>query len=358
MRLLLVLSVVGAVLAAPFASGKKKNKEEITQTLAVPRDPPAAIVAQTRRLVFHTSVLSGKGLLTQQTHDAVRDLLRQNGGTQIVKVRAFVAGTGDLRRVPQIVSETFSEKKHLALPVVSVFQVGGLPLEGAQVVLESVSEAKKDVNPNGLFYVSAQEHSVDRPLQPLAGLAEQSLADLTSKLAGRGELLRVTCFASMLEEAGSIQAAMNARFPGAATNLVQARRASPRSSVACEAVARVLSSGPVLDSSVALVQGERVVLSGAQVAYGFSDEDARLAFRRMDRVLAPFGASIKTAAVLDLYPLSSSIATQVSRLRQEFVDPRHLAVSAVMRLEGLPGMDASFAIEAIAPAVSDSSTQP
>ena len=353
-----MLSLVGAVWTAPVAFGKKKNKEEITQTLAVPRDPPAAIVAQTRRLVFHTSVLSGKGLLTQQTREAVRDLLRQNGGTQIVKVRAFVAGTGDLRRVPQIVSETFSEKRHLQVPVVSVFQVGGLPLEGAQVVLESVSEARKDVNPNGLFFVWAQEHAVDQPLQPLAGLAEQSLADLASKLAGRAEMLRVTCFASMLEGAASIQAAMNARFPGAATDLVQARRASARSSVACEGAARVISAGATSDASVGLVQAERVVLSGAQVAYGFTDEDARLAFRRLDRVLAPFGASLKSAAVLDLYPLSSSIATQVSRLRGEFVDREHAPVTAVLRMEGLPGMDASFAIEAIAPATSEGLGQP
>lgn len=289
MRFLLLAGLIAAVFLTPFAAGKKKNKEEVTQTLAVPRDPPAAIVAQTRRLVFHTSVLTGKGLLSQQTRDAVRDILKQNGGTQIVKVRAFVAGTGDLRRVPQIVSETFSDKKHLPLPVVSVFQVGGLPLEGAQIVLESISEAKRDVNPGGLIFVGAQEHSVGEPLKPLGPLAEQSLGDLTAKLSGRGEALKVTCFASMLDEAGVIRAAMAARFPAAATDLVQTRRASPRSSVACDAVARAVGAAGSPDAAAAVVASDRVVLSSAQVAYGFGDEDARLAFRRLDRVLAGFG---------------------------------------------------------------------
>ncbi len=348
MKNVLVWCLVGAVLA-PVATGKKKNKEEVTQTLAVPRDPPAAIVVQTRRLVFHTSALSAKGLLTQQTRDAVRDILKQNGGTQIVRVRAFVAGAGDLRRVPQIVSETFAEKKHLQVPVVSVFQVGGLPMEGAQVVLESVSEAKRDMNPNGLVYVAAQEHSVDAALQPLGKLAEQSLADVTGKLAGRGEALRVTCYASSLEEGAGIRAAIEARFPGAAADLVQARRASARSSVACEAVARALGPENAGDAGVAYVTAERVVLSGEQVAYGFGDEDARLAFRRMERMLGTFGASLKGAAVLDLYPLSASIAAQVTRLRNEFVDAAHAPATTVLRLEGIPGMDASFAIEAVVP---------
>ena len=69
-------------------------------------------------------------------------------------------------------------------------------------------------------------------------------------------------------------------------------------------------------------------------------------------------ALIKTAAIMELYPLSSSIAAQASRLRLEFADRGHPSITEVMRLEGLPGMDASFAIEAIAPAGIESPTQP
>ena len=357
MRLLLALGLAGALLLSPLATAKKKDKEENTQTLEIPRDPPAAVVAQTRRLVFHTSALIGKGLLSQQTREAVHDVMKQNGGLQIVKLRAFVAGTGDIRRVPQIISETFSERKHLQVPAVSVFQIGALPLEGAQVVLESISEAKRDLNAQGLLFVPAVEHAVNQPLQPLGALAEAALADATAKLAGKGQALQVTCFATMLDNAASIQAAMAARFPGAALDLVQTQRAASRSSVACEAVARNLAGtgdGP----GVALVNAERVVLTGTQVAYGFSDDDGRLAFRRMDRALSMFGASLKTAAVLEVYPLSSSIAAQTARIRPEFLDGARQEVTSTVRLEGLPGMDASFALEAIAPAARELGVQP
>src|SRR5205814_4019555 len=74
------------------------------------------------------------------------DALPISNGATIVKLRAFVAGSGDLRRAPAIVSETFAVK-HLPLPAVSVIQVGALPMEGAQVILESIAVAKKETNP-------------------------------------------------------------------------------------------------------------------------------------------------------------------------------------------------------------------
>lgn len=344
MKSLLMLCLACA-LTLTLADGKKKNKDDITQTLEVLPDPPSAVVAETRRLVFHTSALSGKGLLSQQTREAVREILKQANGAPVVKIRAFVAGTGDLRRIPQIVSEAFTEKKHLPLPVVSVIQAGGLPLEGAQVVIESIFEAKHDVNPLGLLYVAARERSVEQPLQPLVTLAEQSLADLAGQLAGHGEALSVTCFATLLDDAARISAAMAAKFPGAALDLVQTQRAATRSAVSCEAVARATSN------DAASVSSGRVVLTGTQVAYGFSDDDARLAYKRMDRVLAPFGASTKTAAVLNIYSLSQSITAQAARLRPAFIDTAHPPATSAVRFEGLPGMDASFALEAVAPAL-------
>src|SRR6266568_1998957 len=96
---------------------KKKKPEDITQTLALPPDPPATVTAETARLVFHVSPLSGKGLLSQQVRDALKALLKTEGGATIVKMRAFVAGSGDLRRVSFFVSETSTEK-HLPLPAV------------------------------------------------------------------------------------------------------------------------------------------------------------------------------------------------------------------------------------------------
>src|ERR1700685_2998949 len=144
-----------AALAAAFVviAVGGKNPDD-TQILELPKDPPMVAIGETNRLVFHVSPLSAKGLLSQQTRDALKAILKASGGIPVIHIRAFVAGSGDLRRVPQIVSEIFTEKK-MALPSVSLVQAGGLPLENAQVVIETVSTAKREVNPDGLTFVEA-----------------------------------------------------------------------------------------------------------------------------------------------------------------------------------------------------------
>ena len=69
-----------------------------------------------------------------------------------MKLRAFVAGSGDLRRIGEIAGEMFLEK-HLPLPALSVAQVGALPLEGAQIVIEATEADRKVVNPAGLPFL-------------------------------------------------------------------------------------------------------------------------------------------------------------------------------------------------------------
>src|SRR6266571_36944 len=220
---------------------KKKKPEEITQTLALPQDPPATITAETSRLVFHVSPLSAKGLLSQQVRDALKALLKSTGSASIVKLRALVAGSGDLRRVPAIVSETFAVK-HLPLPAVSVIQVGALPMEGAQVILESIAVTKKETNPLGLVFVSGQAASSETPLVKVAPLAQKSMADLKTALlaagSGPADTLRVTCFCSTLEDHAAVRAVVEPDYRHAALNFVQLQRSPFRSLVECEAVAR------------------------------------------------------------------------------------------------------------------------
>src|SRR5215831_11390651 len=88
---------------------RKKKKEEETQTLQVPKDLPAAVVGETRRLTFRVTPLSARGLLSQQIRDALKAVARDSGGETVLKIRAFVAGTGDLRRVRDLVSDAFAE---------------------------------------------------------------------------------------------------------------------------------------------------------------------------------------------------------------------------------------------------------
>src|SRR5271166_1993360 len=219
------------VVAPEDKSKKKKKGDEITQALAAPPELPAAVTAETDRLVYQVTPLSSKGLLSQQTRDALKALLKSNRGP-IVKLRAFVAGSGDLRRIGEIAGEMFLEK-HLALPALSVAQVGALPLEGAQVVIEATEVDRKVVNPAGVAFLSGQ---------PAASVGE-SIEKLKSVLAGAGmqadDALAVTCFVSSLDDQRDTQRAMAASFPSAALNYVQMQRSPVTPASDCEAVARL-----------------------------------------------------------------------------------------------------------------------
>ena len=149
---LFCLLLAGNLSAQKKKKPNKKDLEPPTQVLEVVPDPPDAIAAETTRLSFQVSALSAKGLLTQQVKDALKSLAKENHGAQLVKIRAFVAGSGDLRRVAMIVAEEFTDQKKM-LPVVSTVQVGGLPMVGAQVLLEGISLERRTVNPNGLAFV-------------------------------------------------------------------------------------------------------------------------------------------------------------------------------------------------------------
>ena len=314
-------------------AAKKKNPDDVTQTLDLPKDPPMVAIGETSRLVFHTSPLSAKGLLSQQTRDALKTILKLNGGARIIHVRAFVAGSGDLRRVPQIVSEIFTEKK-MPLPSVSVVQGGGLPLEGAQVVLETVSAGKKEVNPGGLLFVEARQFTANSPSAPLKPLLDQSLARLAERMPG-ATALQVSCFVSDLTNASELSAAIAARFPSAAVDLVQTQRASLRTLAACEGIARAAGSGPA-------VKAPRLAFTGTQVAFGTEEQNAQLAFQRLDRELADVGIEPSDIVSMNIYPLSLPIAELAARVR-----PAQGGLT-IVPFEGVASIDSSFAVDAVA----------
>jgi len=343
----------------------KEEKEEETQTLQLPKDPPAALTAETRRLIYQVTPLSAKGLLSQQTRDALKWLLHSANGAGIVKLRAFVAGSGDLRRVRELVSETFTEHK-LPLPVLSVVQVGVLPLEGAQLVVESTAIAKKDVNDHGLVYISAQGASAGGPLDPVLPLAEQSLRHLATAVKAAGsepdDVLRVTCFLSSLDKFAEVRRLVASAYSNAALNFMQVQRAPLHALAECEAVARLrwdtgaaihvidpagLPPSPQL-SQIALIGAPRVILSGNQQAFGFQDADARLAFQRLERSLSQEGGSLNKVAFASFYPLSARISEQVRKISAEFYDHARPPAGTLLPFEGLPSMDAGFAVDVVA----------
>jgi enamine deaminase RidA (YjgF/YER057c/UK114 family) len=360
----LVALVCGLAIAA-WPGEQKKKKEEETQTRQLPKELPNAVVGDTRRLTFHVTPLSSKGLLSQQIRDALKALSHATGGNTVLKIRAFVAGSGDVRRVRDLVSEVFTDRRQ-PLPALSLIQAGGLPLEGAQVVLEAIAAGKKEVNPYGLAFLSAQVAASENPLDPVAPLTAKSLAALRQAVQAAGSepagVVRVTCFLSSLENLAATRKLVEAEYPRAALDYVQTQRAPIRALAACEAVARLRGDvGARLrlvnaeglppqpgESQIALVGAPRVVLTGAQVSFGFEEQDARLAFGRLQKVLEQAGVSARDVAFAHCYPLSSGIAAQVRSVRSEFFGAAHSPAGALLLFEGLPSMDAGFAVDVVA----------
>jgi enamine deaminase RidA (YjgF/YER057c/UK114 family) len=301
------IAILAAVFLSLVVAGKKKNPDDFTQVLELPKDPPMVAIGETSRLVFHVSPLSAKGLLSQQTREALKSILKMSGGGQVIHLRAFVAGSGDLRRVPQIVSEVFTAKK-MPLPSVSVVLAGALPLEDAQVAIEAVSEAKKEVNSTGLTFVEAKPP--DQLLSQLRGLTP----------------LKVTCFVSAVDGAG----ALAARFPAVAVDVVQTQRTPAPSEARCEAVASGGRTSP------------RLAFTGTQVAFGTNAKAASLAFQRLDRELSAAGVPSSDIIETRVYALSERLGDLARRV--------HTSPGAFMvfPFEGVASLDGSFAIDSVA----------
>ncbi len=275
-----------ALLTISSLSAQKKKKEEETQTLRLPEELPSAVTGETRRLAFHTTPLSAKGLLSPQVRDALKALQHEAGGETVLKIRVFVAGTGDLRHVRDLVSEFFAGHKQ-PLPTIALIKVGALPLEGAQVELEAIAEAKKDVNPAGVAFVSPTVATAEDPLGPVQPLIQKSIAGLRESLAAAklapSDAIRVTCFVSSLAGLAETRSLVEAEYPHAALDFVQPERAPREAMAACEAVARLheAPAQPVQfigtnggESQSALVAAPQVVLTGSQYSFGYQESDA------------------------------------------------------------------------------------
>jgi enamine deaminase RidA (YjgF/YER057c/UK114 family) len=353
LRLALCIAIGSMLLSGqlPGVDNKKKKKKakkeepEITQVLEVPKDPPSAVIVQTERLVFHVSPLSAKGLLSQQIRDGIKALWSANHGAQIVKIRAFVAGSGDMRRVPAIVSEMFTEKR-LALPAVSVVQVGGLPLDGAQVVLESIAMEKKVGNPNGIAFVAGQPATVGDAVGPL------------KSALGPMEPRAITCFLNTLDGVNNVRSQIAATYPKAVATYVQLRRDTSGDFVECEAIAAA-DKAPANGieyrnaregrySDVAVVGPGKLVLSGTQLAFGGSEADIRLAFGRLEKAMNPVGGKLSDVVSTRFYPLTSAAAEATRKVRFEFYDAKKPPASTLLIFEGLPSLDALLGLEVVA----------
>jgi hypothetical protein len=305
-------------------------QDKQTQTIGVPRDPPLVAIGETSKLVFHVSPLSGEGLLSQQTRQALKTIQKLNDGAPIIHIRAFSAGNGDIRRIPQIVSDALGDK-HGPLPSVSVLQVGRLTLNGAQVVLETVSQGKKDTNKDGLTFHPAEDVLAIDPATSEVTLLQTSVDRLAAKMDGK-PALSVTCFVSTLDDPAEFARIVANRFPGATTNIVQPRRLAWQTAASCEGVSR----GGGLAS-------QRLAFSGTQVAFGAEEKDALLAVQHLDRTLGEANAPRSAATFLRLYLLAPG--TRAVALKEIGVSTQVVSLP----VEGVGAVSAGFAIDAINP---------
>ena len=325
----------------PVRQGKEDTRKD--QPLApLVRAPRPAVSAETSRLVFRTSTLSAKGLLSQQTRDALRALVKAHGTEEVLKLRAFVAGSGDMRRVQEIVAEVFADKHDL--PALTVVQVGALPLDRSQVIIESIGEAKKTVNPNGLAFISAQ------PAPSLDGAVQKVKTLLQGNGMRMESLLRMTCFVSSLD--GVPDQPAGVPIP---VTIVQMQRQPVRPAAACEAIAHVeqprtepveFVAGPSGAAEMAVVSAPRVVMSGSQLAFGEQDPDVKLAFERLQKDIHDANGDMRRTVMAHYYLLSSTVSGQVRKLRGEY-EGTALPASTMLDFEGLPSIDAVFAMEVV-----------
>ena len=326
-RLLVASAVVFAV--AVTISAKKKNPDESTQSLDLPKEPPMVSVGETGRLTFHVSPLTSRGLLSQQTRDALKAVLKENSGAQVVHIRAFVAGSGDARRVPQIVSEVFSDKK-LALPSVSVVQVGGLPLENAQVELEVISSSKREVNPDGLVFIPGQTMTSPDGASATAPLLQKSLDAVTARLNGATPVA-ATCFVSQMANPTALLAPFLLASRARQSVWCNPQRAPWQALASCEAVGR--GGGKNVG---------RLAFSGTQISFGYEEKDAARAFERLKHDLAEAAGPSAAIVAANVYALSPPVADIARKLC-----PATEALT-VLPFDGVAAMDAGFAVDAVA----------
>ena len=334
-----LLMLLLTLTTAQLYSQKKKNEEPKPQVLPLPPELPMALAAEAETLDFHISPLLKTGGLAAQIRQSLDDLIRDTHGETIVKLRAFVAGAGDARRVQTQAADLFTERK-LPLPVLSVLQVGALGDEAAKVVIEAVVSTHRTVNPNGLAFIAGQtgpslKEAMDK-LQAsvkLAGVAPETL-------------LTTTCFTSVIENYDVVRAGLLKMFPNTSVNVVQALRDPPNDSSMCEAIGQLTQKPEkkvafLSESRTVQVKEGRLIFTGMQLTFGSFLDDAQQSFQRLQRAAKALG---QTDVAVEVNAFSLNVYA-ASALRKMTSFPQN--TFTIQRVEGLPAIDASAGIEAI-----------
>jgi enamine deaminase RidA (YjgF/YER057c/UK114 family) len=330
-----------------FQHDSKKYQEPKPQVLPLPAELPMAVTADTQTLDFHISPLLHTGGLSAQIRQSLNDLIRDTHGETIVKLRAFVAGTGDARRVQSEAVSIFTDHK-LQLPVLSILQVGGLAGDAAQVVIEAVVSTHRNVNPAGLAFITGQYG--------------RNFADALSHLKASAEvaqvapdrMLTVTCFTAVMSDYDSRRAIVQSAFPKSEINIVQALRDPATEATMCESIGQ-LSEAPSQGDLVrldkihtTLVNAKHLVFTGLQLCFGSFLDDAQEANQRLRRAANGAGSNMQSetfanaAIQIDAFSLTPAAG---SALRKTTSFPS--STFTVLPVEGLTAIDATAGIDAV-----------
>jgi len=164
-------------------------------------------------------------------------------------------------------------------------------------------------------------------------------------------LLRMTCFVSSLAGVP----AQPAGVPIAVT-IVQMQREPVRPRAACEAIARVeqprkeplqFVDGTSGAPEMAVVSAPRVVMTGSQLGFGEQEPDVKLAFERLRQDIHSANGDLQRTVMAHYYVLSGAVSEQVRKLRGEF-EGTALPASTMLGFQGLPSIDAAFAMDVVA----------
>ncbi len=306
-----------------------------------------AVTAETQTLDFHISPLLRTGGLSAQIRQSLNDLIRDTHGETIVKLRAFVAGTGDARRVQSEAVSIFTDHK-LQLPVLSIVQVGGLAEAAAQVVIEAVVSTHKTVNPAGLAFITGQ---YGRNFSDALGRLKASAA---AAQVGPDRMLTITCFTSAMSDYDARHALVQTAFPKSEINIVQALRDPATEATMCESIGQLTdapSQGEIvrLDKAHAtLVSARHLVFTGLQLCFGSFLDDAQEANQRLRRAANGAGSNLQSetfanaAVQIDAFSLTPAAG---SALRKMTSFPA--STFTVLPVEGLTAIDATAGIDAV-----------
>lgn len=336
------LLVFAAIALAGF-SHKKKDDEPKPQVLPLPKELPRALAAEAANLRFLTTPLVKPGRLSIQIREVLSDLIKTTRGETIIKLRAFVAGAGDTRRVQEMVSDMFTDKK-VPLPVLTIIQVGGLGEESG-VVVEAVVEARKPLNPNGLVFIGGQNGDS-------LSAAIQKMKDRMAMAGVSGpDVLRTTCFTGRLTDYEGMRSMLSSAFPNAALNLVQALRDPVDGRASCESISKFAGGEPAnrpsipADAHISFVTAPQLIFTGLQLSFGTYLADADSALSRLSRDVGALHAEIRNAVWVNAFSLTPAAASALEKTMSKFdLAPQALTIQPV---EGLPSLDAALGMEAI-----------